>query len=117
MGDGLFLGGIGFAAAIVLILIEVPVGVAMGLVGLAGCAMILGVTGTLVIGATTTWESLTNYTLTMLPLFVLMGNLAAQSQLSSRLYAAMRTLIGHRHGGIAMGALRLPQSARRRGLA
>jgi C4-dicarboxylate transporter DctM subunit len=105
MGDGLFLGGIGFAAAIVLILIEVPVGVAMGLVGLAGCAMILGVTGTLVIGATTTWESLTNYTLTMLPLFVLMGNLAAQSQLSSRLYAAMRTLIGHRRGGLALATI------------
>lgn len=105
MIDGIFLGGLGFAAAIVLILIEVPVGVAMGLVGLAGCAMILGISGTLVIGATTTWESLTNYTLTMLPLFVLMGNLAAQSELSSRLYAAMRTLIGHRRGGLALATI------------
>ncbi|MFV1878703.1 TRAP transporter large permease [Nioella sp.] len=105
MIDGIFLGGLGFAAAIVLVLIEVPVGVAMGLVGLAGCAMILGISGTLVIGATTTWESLTNYTLTMLPLFVLMGNLAAQSELSSRLYAAMRTLIGHRRGGLALATI------------
>jgi C4-dicarboxylate transporter DctM subunit len=105
MVDGLLLGGLGFLAAILLILIEIPVGVAMGLVGLAGCAMILGISGTLIIGATTTWESLTNYTLTMLPLFVLMGNLAAQSQLSSRLYAAMRTLIGHRRGGLALATI------------
>ena len=105
MADGLFLGGLGFAAAIFLILVEIPVGVAIGLVGLAGCAMILGVQGTLAIGATTTWDSLTNYTLTMLPLFVLMGNLAAQSLLSSRLYSAMRTLGGHRRGGLALATI------------
>ena len=105
MADGLFLGGLGFAAAIFLILVEIPVGVAIGLVGLAGCAMILGVQGTLAIGATTTWDSLTNYTLTMLPLFVLMVNLAAQSQLSSRLYSAMRTLVGHRRGGLALATI------------
>ena len=105
MVDGLFLGGLGFAAAIFLILVEVPVAVAMGLVGLVGCAIILGLDATLVIGATTTWESLTNYTLTMLPLFVLMGNLAAHSQLSSRLYSAMRALIGHRRGGLALATI------------
>ncbi len=105
MLSGLTLGGIGFAVAIALILLEVPVGVAMGLVALVGCAMILGVEGTLAIGATTTWESVTNYTLTMLPLFVLMGNLAANSGLSSRLYMAMRTLIGHRRGGLALATI------------
>lgn len=105
MDSGLVLGGVGFAVAIVLILLEVPVGVAMGLVGLAGCAFVLGIDGTLAIGTTTTWDSLTNYTLTMLPLFVLMGNLAAQSGLSARLYIAMRTLIGHRRGGLALATI------------
>lgn len=56
MTDGLLLGGLGFDAAIFLILIEVPVAVAMGLVGLTGCILILGLDPTLVIGATTTWD-------------------------------------------------------------
>ena len=103
--SGLFLGGAGFVLTILLILIEVPVGVAMGLVGLAGCALIIGFEGAAGIGATTVWDSLTNYTLTMLPLFVLMGNLAAQSGLSARLYGAMRTLLGHRRGGLALATI------------
>ena len=105
MISGLVLGGLGFAAAIALIVLEVPVGVAMGLVGLAGCALIIGFEGTTAIGATTVWDSLTNYTLTVLPLFVLMGNLAAQAGLSSRLYSAMRALIGHRRGGLALATI------------
>ena len=105
MDSGLFLGGAGFLVAITLILLEVPVGVAMGLVGILGSAYILGAEGAMAIGATTTWSSLTNYTLTMLPLFVLMGNLAAHCGLSSRLYVAMRVLIGHRRGGLALATI------------
>ena len=60
-----------------MIFLEIPVAVSLGLVGLGGAAMIIGVSGAMTIGATTVWDSLTNYTLTMLPLFVLMGNLAA----------------------------------------
>lgn len=76
--SGLVLGSLGFAAALFLIFLEVPIAVAMGLVGLAGTAMIIGIDGTVAVGATTVWDSVTNYTLTMLPLFVLMGNLAAR---------------------------------------
>ena len=53
---------------------------ALGLVGLIGSAMIIGAEGATAIGATTTWDSLTNYTLTMLPLFVLMGVLADECE-------------------------------------
>ncbi|MFT6076648.1 MAG: tripartite ATP-independent transporter DctM subunit [Yoonia sp.] len=105
MDSGLLYGGVGFAVVITLILLEVPVAVAMGLIALSGCALILGVSATVTIGATTIWDALTNYTLTMLPLFVLMGNLAAQSGLSARLYSAMRTLIGHRRGGLALATI------------
>ena len=105
MIDGLMMGGLGFVVAIVLILLEVPVAVALGLVGLGGAAMILGVSAAATIGATTIWDSLTNYTLTMLPLFVLMGNLAAQSGLSTRLYRSMSALIGHRRGGLSLATI------------
>ena len=103
--SGLVLGGLGFLAAIVMIFLEVPVAVALGLVGLGGAAMIIGVSGAMTIGATTVWDSLTNYTLTMLPLFVLMGNLAAQCGLSSKLYRSMSVLIGHRRGGLALATI------------
>ena len=103
--SGLLLGGLGFAAAIVMIFLEVPVAVALGLVGLIGSALIIGTDGATAIGATTTWDSLTNYTLTMLPLFVLMGNIAANSGLSTKLYRAMSVLIGHRRGGLALATI------------
>ncbi len=105
MDSGLLIGGTGFAVTIALIMLEVPVGAAMGLVGLAGCAWIIGTGGVAAIGATTLWDSLTNYTLSVLPLFVLMGNLAAKSGLSGRLYRSMRTLIGHRQGGLALATI------------
>ncbi|EKE74360.1 TRAP transporter large permease [Celeribacter baekdonensis] len=103
--SGMLLGGMGFFAAIVMIFLEVPVAVALGLVGVLGSAMIIGLPGAMAIGATTTWDSLTNYTLTMLPLFVMMGNLAARSGLSTKLYQSMSVLIGHRRGGLALATI------------
>jgi tripartite ATP-independent transporter DctM subunit len=103
--DGLLLGGLGFGAAIIMIFLEIPVAVALGLVGLLGAAMIIGFAGTMTIGATTVWDSVTNYTLTMLPLFVLMGNLAAHSGLSAKLYQSMSVLFGHRRGGLALATI------------
>lgn len=103
--SGLLLGGLGFVAAILMIFIEIPVAVALGLVGIVGSAMIIGMDGAMAIGATTTWDSLTNYTLTMLPLFVLMGNVAARSGLSAKLYQSMSVLIGHRRGGLALATI------------
>lgn len=103
--SGLILGGAGFLAAILMIFIEIPVAVALGLVGVLGSAMIIGMPGAMAIGATTVWDSVTNYTLTMLPLFVMMGNLAAHSGLSSRLYRSMSVLIGHRRGGLALATI------------
>jgi len=105
MDSGLLFGGSGLFAVIVLIFLEVPVGVAMGLVGLAGCALILGVAQSGTIAATTIWDSLNNYTLTVLPLFVFMGNLASECGLSARLYGSMRTLVGHRRGGLALATV------------
>jgi tripartite ATP-independent transporter DctM subunit len=103
--DGFMLGGLGFAAAILMIFLEIPVAVALGLVGIIGSGLIIGFPGAMAIGATTTWDSLTNYTLTMLPLFVMMGNIAAHSGLSSKLYQSMSVLIGHRRGGLALATI------------
>lgn len=103
--DALTLGTIGFVSVLALILLEVPIGVAMGLVGIAGAMAIIGMDGALSIGASTVWGSLTNYTISVLPLFILMGNLASAAGISSRLYASMRALIGHRSGGLALATV------------
>jgi C4-dicarboxylate transporter DctM subunit len=103
--DTLMLGTGGFVAVLALILLEVPIGVAMGLIGIGGCILIIGMDGALSIGATTVWQSLTNYTISVLPLFILMGNLASSAGISSRLYASMRALIGHRSGGLALATV------------
>ncbi|NMA99009.1 MAG: TRAP transporter large permease [Phyllobacteriaceae bacterium] len=103
--DNLTLGTVGFVAVLVLILLEVPIGVSMGLIGIAGAIMIIGMDGALSIGASTVWQSLTNYTISVLPLFILMGNLASAAGISSRLYASMRALIGHRSGGLALATV------------
>lgn len=105
MNDGLILGAAGFAITFVLILLEVPVGVAMGIVGVAGTLWMLGPDATAIMSATSVWESVSNYTLTMLPLFVLMGNLAVQSGLSTKLFRSMAVLLGHRRGGLALATV------------
>ena len=53
MGEGLLLGGAGFLATFVLILLEVPVGVSMGLIGISGVFYILGPYATVAMSATT----------------------------------------------------------------
>ena len=105
MDSVLLLGGGGFALVVALALIGVPVGAAMGLVGLGGAVWVIGLAGPVSIASTTIWDSLTNYTIAILPLFILMGNLASAAGLSSRLYQAMRTLVGHREGGLALATI------------
>lgn len=101
----LLVGAIAFVAALILILLEIPVAVAMGLVALASCLYFVGFTGTMALTSTTVWDSVTSYTLTVLPLFVLMGNLAAHTGLSTRIFGAMRTLLGHRRGGLGLATI------------
>lgn len=105
MNDGFIMGAAGFAITFVLIMLEVPAGVAMGIVGVAGTLWMLGPDATAIMSATSVWESISNYTLTMLPLFVLMGNLAVQSGLSSKLFRSMAVLLGHRRGGLALATI------------
>jgi tripartite ATP-independent transporter DctM subunit len=99
------LGALGFFVALVLIVFEVPVGVSMAVVGILGSAYVLGGSGVDTIVATTLWDSFTNYTLSVLPLFVLMGHLATATGLSSRLYTAMRALVGHCPSGLALSTI------------
>ncbi|NRB05851.1 MAG: TRAP transporter large permease subunit, partial [Rhodobacteraceae bacterium] len=84
----------GFASLFVLLFVRVPVGVAMMAVGAGGIWMIRPPAAMPVV-ATEIFGEAANYSLTILPLFILMGNLAGVSGMSRDLYAAAHSWFGH----------------------
>ncbi len=94
----------GLAALLVLILLRMPVGLALGLVGFFGYAhyLDLGVAGKM--AASTAFE-LGAYSLSVIPLFVLMGNFVSSSGLGHDLFRAAYTFIGRLPGGLAFSSI------------
>jgi len=103
--SGLAIGLAGFAALLVLLALRIPIGVAMLAVGMAGYASIAGLAGFLNHMKTETYWRFSNFDLSVIPLFILMGQFAAQAGLSRALFRAANAWLGHFRGGIAMAAL------------
>ena len=99
--DPLLIAGIGFLVMLVMILLHVPIGIAMGFVGLAGFAWVVGWSPALSLLASEPAATLTNLNLAVIPLFMLMGNLAAAAGLANDVYNIAHAFIGHRRGGLA----------------
>lgn len=97
--------GLGFALAFALILFQVPIATALGLVGFAGYVFLSGWTPALGMVATVTKDSTLVYSLIVLPLFVLMGNLVAGAGISGDLFRAAQAFVGRRRGGLAMATV------------
>jgi len=94
-------GLLGFAAAFVLMAFKAPVGVALLLVGFAGTVHFLGWTAAAYSLSGQVFEAASLYDLSVIPLFILMGNLAAAGGLSRDLYEAAYSWVGHWRGGLA----------------
>ena len=92
---------VAFAAVLALVFLRVPLVFAMSIVGFAGIAAELGTAPALASIANTIIEAGFSYSLSVLPLFVLMGNFATRAGLSEELYAASYAFLGHRRGGLA----------------
>ncbi len=103
--DSLIYGGLSFAAVLVLMALSVPIGISMLVVGFVGFAMISGFDPAMVVLGTTPFEAVSHYTLSVMPLFVLMGNLANSAKLSRDLYDAAYAIVGHLKGGLAMSTV------------
>ena len=103
--DSLIYGGLSFAAVLILMALNVPIGVAMLAVGFVGFALISGYDPAMVVLGTTPFEAVSHYTLSVMPLFVLMGNLANSAKLSRDLYDAAYSIVGHLKGGLAMSTV------------
>ncbi len=99
--DPLMAAGLGFAVMLGLIALHVPIGIAMGFVGIGGFAMVVGWGPALSLLASEPAATLTNLNLAVIPLFMLMGNLAAAAGLANDVYNIAHAFIGHRKGGLA----------------
>jgi tripartite ATP-independent transporter DctM subunit len=96
---------LGFLVAFVFILFQVPIATALAFTGFGGYVLLNGLTPALSMVATVTKDSTLVYSLIVLPLFVLMGNLVAGAGISGDLFRAAQAFIGKRRGGLAMATV------------
>lgn len=96
---------LGFVALFGLLLLGMPIGLAMLLAGLGGFASVVGLGPALAMIGQTSLKTAATYEFSVIPLFLLMGNLIARSGLSEDLYAASNALLGRRRGGLAMATI------------
>ena len=99
------IGLLGIAALLVLIFARVPVGVAMGLVGFLGYVSLDGWQRALRVLGQTPYDIGTTYTLSVVPLFVLMGDLALRSGMSAKLFGAARAIFHGVPGSQALATI------------
>ena len=92
----------GIVILMVIMFIGVPIAFAMGIVGFFGLVGIIGWYPSLAMIASVTMETGLDYGLSVVPLFILMGNFVTHAGLSDELYAASNAWLGHRRGGLAM---------------
>ena len=92
---------IGFAAVFVLALMRIPLAFAMGLVGFVGLGLLRGWAPTMANAAQVVYDTGFAYTLSVVPLFILMGNFVARAGLAQELFRAAYVFIGHFRGGLA----------------
>lgn len=99
------LGVSGLAAMFGLMILRMPVGMAMLSVGYFGTVMINGARSANALLVTETFSAASNYNLTVIPLFILMGNIASEAGFSRRLYDAAFAWVGWLRGGLASASI------------
>jgi C4-dicarboxylate transporter DctM subunit len=96
------IGIIGFLAMFVLLAGGIHIGISLGVIGFIGCAVMLGFSRSLSLLVTTPYYVVADYNFIVLPMFILMGELAFQGGIGILLYKAAARWLGRLHGGLAM---------------
>jgi C4-dicarboxylate transporter DctM subunit len=99
------IGIIGIIVLIFLLFSRMPVGFVMGFLGFLGFCYVVNVNAGLSLIARDAFEIFSSYGLTVVPLFVLMGQVAFHSGISRRLYDSAYVVMGSRKGGLAMATV------------
>lgn len=104
--SGLELGIYSFPLVLLLIFLRLPIGLAMLLVGLGGSWIIMGSAVPILSRLKgETYSTFSSYSLSIIPLFLLMGQFATLGGMSQALFRASNAWLGHRKGGVAMSAV------------
>ena len=99
---------VGFLGVLVLLLVltaGVPIGVALGLVGMAGMWLLLGLEPALIKSSVILFDTLSRYELGVLPLFLFMAHVCFAANASRDFFDAAARMIGHRRGGLALASI------------
>jgi tripartite ATP-independent transporter DctM subunit len=95
-----------FPILLAMIFLRVPIGLAMLIVGFFGTWLVTGSwVPILAQMKSLTYDTYSNYSLSIVPLFLLMGQFATRGGMSQALFKAAETWLGHRRGGVAMAAV------------
>src|SRR5665647_3145434 len=96
---------LGFVALFGLMLLRVPVGMAMGLVGVSGFGYLVGGGPALKLIGQTSMRTVTDYTFGVIPMFLLMGTFVSNSGMSRDLFRAANGFVGHLRGGLGIATV------------
>jgi tripartite ATP-independent transporter DctM subunit len=96
---------LGFVVLFILMLLRVPVGMAMGLVGVTGYSYIVGPGPALKLVGQTSMRTVTDYTFGVIPMFMLMGAFVSISGVSKELFKAANAFLGHLRGGLGVATV------------
>lgn len=96
---------VGMALMLFLAFLRIPIAFVMIIVGFLGMAYVSSTTAALYNVGQTAYDAAINYELSVVPLFVLMGNFVARSRMAEELYNASNAFLGHRKGGLAMATI------------
>ena len=100
------LGYMSFPVLLLLIFLRAPIGLAMLMCGIGGLWMVIGTPNMFLAKLKTeTYTTFSSYSLTIIPMFLLMGQFATLSGMSTSLFKAAESWLGHRKGGVAMAAV------------
>ncbi len=104
--DALLLAALSFPVLLLLIFLRVPIGLAMLVLGLIGSWQVYGSAPPLLNQMKTlAYGQFSTHSLSIVPLFLLMGQFAALGGMSKALFKAAEAFVGHRKGGVAMAAI------------
>ena len=99
------IAALGFVSLFALMLLRVPVGMAMGLVGITGYSVVAGLSPALKLVGQTSLRTVTDYTFGVIPMFMLMGAFVSVSGISRELFKAANAMIGHLRGGLGVATV------------
>jgi tripartite ATP-independent transporter DctM subunit len=104
--SNVLIGLLSFPVILLLIFLRVPIGLAMLGVGIFGSWLLTGTVNPVMAQfKSLTYSTFASYSLSVVPLFILMGQFATLSGMSAALFNAAASWLGHRKGGVAMAAV------------